>query len=211
MLPARPVIKSIVFDLDGTLYVSQTFASEITAMTAAYIADFRDIGADEARRVLAETRAALSSERGSEQTLSAVCTELGGNIRELHRLFAERLRPEAYLQRDQRVIDLLYGLSERFKLYLYTNNNRSLTMRILHYLGIEGMFVRILAIDDQWLPKPDETMLEQVLAATGDSPAETLFVGDRYDIDLALPETKGCPVYLSRELEQLLRLEELLG
>jgi len=43
------------------------------------------------------------------------------------------------------------------------------------------------------------------------APAEALFVGDRYDVDLRLPEQRGCPVYLSRSVEQLLRLEELLS
>jgi putative hydrolase of the HAD superfamily len=159
---------------------------------------------------MAATRSRLAEESGAVQTLSAVCTELGGSVRELHAWFEERLRPESYLVRDERVIALLSRLRERFSLYIYTNNNRALATRILDYLGLDGLFDRIFAIDDAWRAKPDETMLEQVLAATGLAPVEALFVGDRYDVDLRLPEQKGCPVFLSQSIEQLLRLEGLL-
>jgi len=107
------------------------------------------------------------------------------------------------------VIDLLGRLGKRFRLYIYTNNNRALATRILEYLGLEGLFERIFAIDDAWRAKPDETMLEQLFSVMELMPAQVLFVGDRYDIDLRLPEQKGCPVFLTQNVEQLLRLERL--
>ena len=79
------------------------------------------------------------------------------------------------------------------------------------YLGLKGLFRRIYAIDDTWKGKPDEGMLDRILADAGLTPSEALFVGDRYDVDLRLPEQRGCPVYLSQSIEQLLRLEEILG
>jgi len=51
----------------------------------------------------------------------------------------------------------------------------------------------------------------RILEKIGLSPSEALFVGDRYDVDLRVPEQLGCPVYLSQNLEQLLRLDELLN
>jgi putative hydrolase of the HAD superfamily len=73
------------------------------------------------------------------------------------------------------------------------------------------MFRRIYTIDDTWKAKPDEGILERILADAGLRPSEALFVGDRYDVDLRLPEQLGCPVFLSQGIEQLLRLEEILG
>jgi putative hydrolase of the HAD superfamily len=210
-LPPAPIIRAIVFDLDGTLYVSQPFAATIQEQTAVYMGVVKGISPDEAQLLMDATRARMTEESGTVQTLSAVCAALGGSVRDLHRWFEQRLRPEAYLVRDERVITLLGRLGERFNLSIYTNNNRALTIRILEYLGLDGMFSSIFAIDDTWQAKPDEGMLEQVLAATGRQPAEVLFVGDRYDVDLRLPEQKGCPVFLSQSVEQLLRLEELLG
>lgn len=203
-------IRAIVFDLDGTLYVSPEFAVAIQDQSAVYMGRVRGISVAEARLLMDATRSRLAEESGTVQTLSAVCAELGGSVRDLHAFFEERLRPEACLVRDERVISLLSRLRERFSLYIYTNNNRALTTRILDYLGLAGLFERIFAIDDAWRAKPDEGMLEQILAATGRAPAEVLFVGDRYDVDLRLPEQKGCPVFLSQNVEQLLRLENVL-
>lgn len=204
-------IRGIVFDLDGTLYVCNAFADTIQDAANAYIADLLGIRQAQAYQLMAETRARLTEEQGTVQTLSAVCGELGGDIRELHRNFEENLQPEEYLVRDERVVGLLRRLAEHFSLYIYTNNNRALATRIVNHLGLEGLFCHIFAIDDAWRSKPDEQMLAGILVETGLKPAEVLFVGDRYDVDLRVPEQFGCPVYLSRTVEQLLRLEELLA
>jgi putative hydrolase of the HAD superfamily len=203
-------IRGIVFDLDGTLYMSEPFAATIQGAAVGYIATLKGISGDEARLLMVAARTRLSEAHGITPTLSAVCIELGGSIRDLHAAFEAQLRPESYLVRDERVIGLLERLSQRFELCVYTNNNRALTTRIIAYLGLDGFFRHIFAIDDRWLAKPDEGMLELVLDRLGLEPAEALFVGDRYDVDLRLPEQRGCPVYLSRNVEQLLRLEELL-
>jgi putative hydrolase of the HAD superfamily len=203
-------IRGIVFDLDGTLYVCDRFAAEIQDAAATYIAGVNGVSHAEAAMVMAATRLRLAEESGTVQTLSAVCMALGGSVQELHRFFERTLRPEAYLVRDERVVRLLEGLAEHFSLYIYTNNNRALTTRITNYLGLEGLVCGIFTIDDSWRGKPDEGMVSRVLEEIGLSPNETLFVGDRYDVDLRVPEQLGCPVYLSQNMEQLLRLGELL-
>jgi putative hydrolase of the HAD superfamily len=203
-------IKGIVFDLDGTLYVCDRFAAEIQAAAYGYIATLKQISAAEAGLIMAATRLRLTGESGTVQTISAVCTALGGNVPDLHRFFEQNLQPESYLVRDERVIRLLEHLAEKFSLAIYTNNNRVLTARIMNCLGLDGLVAHIFTINDTWRGKPDEEIVRRVLGEIGLSPNEALFVGDRYDVDLRLPEQLGCPVYLSQNLEQLLRLEELL-
>jgi len=204
-------IRGVIFDLDGTLYVSPGFAATIQDAAARYIAGLKEITPDNACREMATTRSLLTEETGGVPTLSAVCTRLGGNLHDLHTFFEGCLRPEAYLTRDERVVALLERLAPRIPLYLFTNNNRVLTTRIVDYLGLTGLFRRIYAIDDTWTGKPDEGLLDRILAEARLIPSEALFVGDRYDVDLRLPEQRGCPVYLSQSVEQLLRLEEILG
>ncbi len=203
-------IRGIVFDLDGTLYVNRAFADTIQDAAVTYVADLLGIKQAQACQLMTDTRSRLSEQSGVLQTLSAVCCELGGNIVDLHRCFVENLQPEGYLQRDERIIGLVKRLSQHFSLHIYTNNNRALATRIINRLGLEGLFQNIFAIDDAWRAKPDEQTLTDILAKTGLAPAEALFVGDRYDVDLRLPEQYGCPVYLSQTAEQLLRLEDLL-
>lgn len=210
-MPALPSeIRGIIFDLDGTLYVNEKFAALIQDAARIYIAGLRGISVQQAETLMADTRRRLFEECGILPTLSAVCCDAGGSIQELHRFFEETLAPEAFLARDERVIHLLDRLSGRYALHIYTNNNRPLTERIIRQLGIGSYFRSIRTIDDTWIGKPDEDMLVRVLAEAGLEPAEALFVGDRYDIDLRIPEQRGCPVYLSQSIEQLLRLEELL-
>lgn len=204
-------IRGIVFDLDGTLYVCDRFAAEIQDASAAYIAGLKGISQEDAGLLMAATRSRLAEESGMVQTISAVCRELGGSVQELHRFFEANLRPEAYLVRDERVIRLLERLAGQFALYIYTNNNRVLTARIMDYLGLDRVVHGVFTIDDTWRSKPDEGMVRTVLEGIGLAPNETLFVGDRYDVDLRVPEQLGCPVYLSQSLEQLLRLEKLLA
>ncbi|MFZ4856545.1 MAG: HAD family hydrolase [Desulfuromonadaceae bacterium] len=203
-------IRGIVFDLDGTLYVCDRYATEIQAVATGYVASIMQISSAEAALVMTATRLRLTEESGTVQTISAVCTELGGSVPDLHRFFGQNLQPEASLVRDGRVIRLLEHLSEKFTLAIYTNNNRALTARILKCLGLDGLVADIFTIDDTWRGKPDEEMVYRVLATLKLSPEEALFVGDRYDVDLRVPEQLGCPVYLSQNLEQLLRLQELL-
>ena len=209
-LPAPTHIRGIVFDLDGTLYVCERFAAEIQDASVAYIAEIKGLSPEKAALVMAATRQRLTEETGTVQTISAVCTELGGSIQELHRYFMHHLRPEAFLVRDERVIRLLEQLGTRFKLYIYTNNNRILTARIMGHLGLDHTVHGIFTIDDTWRGKPNEEMVKSVLQDIGLTPGEALFVGDRYDVDLRVPEQLGCPVYLSQHIDQLLRLEELL-
>jgi putative hydrolase of the HAD superfamily len=204
-------IRGIIFDLDGTLYVSPEFAASIQDAACTYIAGLKEITAGQAYSLLATTRRLLKEETDEVPTLSAVCTRIGGNIRALHTFFEGCLRPEAYLTRDKRVVALLERLARSTPLYLFTNNNRNLATRIIDCLGLAGMFRRIYTIDDTWKAKPDEGILERILADAGLRPSEALFVGDRYDVDLRLPEQLGCPVFLSQGIEQLLRLEEILG
>jgi len=69
----------------------------------------------------------------------------------------------------------------------------------------------VITIDETWRPKPDQSLLDDVLAALALPPENVLFVGDRYDIDLRLPEQAGCPVLLTRSVEDLMLLETLSG
>ena len=84
------------------------------------------------------TRGILTEETGGVPTLSAVCTRMGGNVRDLHAFFEACLQPEGHLIREERVVVLLERLAQRAPLYLFTNNNRVLTNRIIDILGSEG-------------------------------------------------------------------------
>jgi putative hydrolase of the HAD superfamily len=203
-------IRAIVFDLDGTLYVNKGLADEINLAACGYIGALRGISPKDAASLIMKTRERLSRENGEEITLSAVCTELGGDAPGFHRVAVRTVHPESHLVHDDRVVSILTALAERFDLYIYTNNNRTLTDRVLATLGIPHLFRDLFTIEYLWKPKPNRLVLEKIFTSIGRNPTECLFVGDRYDIDLRLPEQMGCPIFPVKEIQDLLRLAPAL-
>jgi putative hydrolase of the HAD superfamily len=203
----RESIKAIVFDLDGTLYQDERLGDQVNLCACRYVSSLKGISVAEADLALLEARSCI---KGSAGTLSLAVVSLGGDLKELHRRFSEEVHPEGVLQPDPRVLELLGGLARRFDLHLYTNNNRPLSGRIMEQLGITGFFTRIFSIEDSWVPKPDREVLQGILQAIGRKPEETLFVGDRYEVDLQLPASLGCAIHEAKSTKELLALGELV-
>lgn len=197
-------VKAIIFDLDGTLYVSSCMAQEIINSADSYIASLLGIDETGARLLIEDTRKRLSAESGRQATLSSVCVELGGDMRQLHDHFAAEIKPESCLERDDSLAKLLAVLAERVELYVYTNNNRFVCDKILKVLGISDFFTENFTIENSWRPKPDLIAMEKIYARVGRSPAECLFIGDRYDVDLRLPASLGSPVLLVGSVQELM-------
>src|ERR1035437_4620912 len=93
-------IRSIVFDLDGTLYVSNEFAASIKYEAVVYMSTVLGMGTTQASQLMSETRSRLTEENDAVPTLSVVCSTLGGTIPDMHAWFVEHLRPESHLVRD---------------------------------------------------------------------------------------------------------------
>ena len=206
----RDRIKAIVFDLDGTLYVSDEFEHAVWESVSRYAGELLGISAEEGGNRIKGLRQRLTEERGTLQTLAVAIEVLGGTVPEMHRRFAAELEPADYIQPDPRVKPLIDQLEQRYICWLLTNNNRTLTDKIIACLGLSDNFQKVITINDTWRPKPDQTVLDQVLNELGLPAEAVLFVGDRYDIDLRLPERCGCPVLLTKTINELMQLENLL-
>ncbi len=203
-------LTTLVFDLDGTLYANLDLGREINRVASRYVAELRGTDPEAAALLIRETKGRLTASRGIDATLSLACCDLGADIVELHRRFAAEVEPERFLSRDPRVVELMGLLAGRFGLYVYTNNNRPLADRILSILGLAGSFREIFTIEFTWRPKPDTETLDALLRAIAVTPAECLFVGDRYDVDLRFPALLGCGVFRVGGVEELLHLRKLL-
>lgn len=204
-------LKAMVFDLDGTLYVNASLGREIRRSACRYIARLRCLTVEEADFLINETKQRLSTDSGMDTPLSRACQELGGNLRDLHRHFAAEIDPEPFLTRDERVVELLKSLGRKFELYIYTNNNYSITAAIMGSIGIGGLFRQVFTIEDTWIPKPDQGALADILRRIGRKPGECMFVGDRFDVDLRFPAELGCAVFLvgtTKDLFPLLQINE---
>lgn len=204
-------LKSIVFDLDGTLYVNQGISHEIEQVAWELVAAGRGLSIAEGSRIVDSARARLAEQAGSEPALSLVCAELGIELPEFHQALQDRVRPERYLGNDATLQHLLGALAERYRLFIYTNNSYPLVQKILSLLGVEHLFNRFYTIEFCWRPKPDSEALEQVLNDIGGPPESFLFVGDRQHIDLLPPAERGIATLLVQQVADLLQLHKLLG
>lgn len=203
-----PGVKAIVFDLDGTLYQDDRMGEAVNLGACRYVAELRGITVEQAQAMLTEARDTLS---GTGRTLSRAVLALGGTLQQMHERLSRDVRPEGVLRVDPRVTALLQRLGESFALHVYTNNNRQLSGRIMAEIGVTGFFRKVFTIEDCWRPKPDEGTLLGILEAIGCRPGETLFVGDRYQVDLALPEMLGCAVFEAGTVEELMALAQLVA
>jgi putative hydrolase of the HAD superfamily len=211
MLTLSDTIHSIVFDLDGTLYVCPEIAAEIEEATATLVAATRGVPPAKGRELLTKARQRLSENGEEEPTLTRTCLALGIDLPDLHAAFQKGVHPERYLDPDPVLMALLDSLSEYCDLYIYTNNNLYLSRKILALLGIQTFFRRIYSIEFAAAPKPDPDALWAVLEDIGDPAEQVLFVGDRAAVDLHLPASMGSPTLLVRETADLLQIHKLLG
>ncbi len=204
-------LKSIVFDLDGTLYVNDGVRDEIEQVACELVASGRGLTTQQGCEVVRSTRQKLTEQMGCEPALSLVCTELGIDLSEFHQALQDRVRPENHLNYDTALQHLLASLAERYSLFIYSNNNYPLVQKILAVLGVEYLFTRIYTIEFCWRPKPDSEALDQVLNDIGGPPESFLFVGDRQHIDLLPPAERGISTLLVRQVADLLQIHKLLG
>lgn len=211
MLTHLSSVRSIVFDLDGTLYTHEGIAKEIWQAACSLIASSRGISLSAAQELLKKARKALEEVYDEEPTLTNTCLELGIEVADLHRAFQTNVRPDRYLKSDPVLFALLDSLRDDCDLYLYTNNNLPLSQKILALLGVEELFERLYTIEFSWVPKPDKESLSRILEDIGGEPESFLFVGDRRQVDLKGPEALNIPTLLVSEVSDLLQIHKLMG
>jgi len=209
--PSPHNIRSIVFDLDGTLYVSPGIARDIERAAEELVSATRGVTAAEGRSLIRAARTRLAEILEEEPTLTRTCLELGIEVDELHRAFQAQVRPERYLATDPVLGALLDSLRERCDLYVYTNNSLPLARKIIALLGVEEQFRSLYTIEFCRLPKPDPEALRRVLEDIGGPPESFLFVGDREQVDLKPANALGIPTILVAETADLLQVHKLLG
>lgn len=212
MLLADPrQIRSIIFDLDGTLYVNPHVAQRIQDAAEQLIAATRGVPLEEGRKLLRAARRRLSENEDEEPTLSRTLMEMGIELGDFHRMLQGQVHPEQFLSNDPILYALLDSLREHCDLYIYTNNSLPLSRKILALLGVEELFERLYTIEFDWQPKPSRHVLERILEDIGGPPRSFLFVGDRQQVDLKLADSLGVPTLLVTDTSELLQIHQVLG
>ena len=185
-------LKAIIFDIDSTLYTSQTYAFEQVDCQVREFAKLRGITADQARKMVADYRRQFALEHnGSKVSLGNTLLSFRIPIEQSIEWRKTLLEPADFLGRDDSLIEEMKILAEHFTMICVTNNPVLPARKTLEALGISGFFPEIVGLDTCFKSKPAREPFLKAVEKLGVEAAACLAVGDRYDLDIALPMEMG--------------------
>lgn len=201
-------ITTIIFDIDGTLYTSDEFVFEQVDVQLRHYAHLNNISEDEARMKMNKYREEWSRNNGGKKiSLGNAFTAFGVSIEDSIRWRNELMEPEKYLCRNEELRKVLLGWQKKYRLICVTNNPVGAAKKILTAIGVEDILTDIVGLDTCKKSKPNMDVLEEALGRTGSNPCECVSIGDRYDIDIALPLELGMGGVLVSGVEDVCKLD----
>ncbi|MFM8679033.1 MAG: phosphoglycolate phosphatase [Alphaproteobacteria bacterium] len=182
-------IRSILFDLDGTLVDS---APDLVGALDALLGEHgrAPVGEAAGRTMIGEGAARLV-ERGFAAR-GGLPGPVGGLVPRFVEIYEARLT--RVTRPFEGAVAVLSALRDAgFALGICTNKPDRATHRILGELGLSGFFSAVVGGDGVRKPDPDPVL--RCLAALGGDAREAVFVGDS-PVDLAAARAAGLPVIL---------------
>lgn len=199
--------KALIFDIDSTLYTNEDYAFEQIDCQVREYARILGVEADEIRKKVADYRKKFAEEHnGSKVSLGNTLLSFGVPIEQSVQWRNELMRPEDYLCRDEKLIEELSLLSKKCKMICVTNNPVSPARKTLEVLGISQFFSDIVGLDTCYKSKPAYEPFQIALEKLGVPAENCVAVGDRYDLDLAIPLELGMGGILVNGVEDVYAL-----
>jgi phosphoglycolate phosphatase/putative hydrolase of the HAD superfamily len=178
--------------MDNTLYTHDEYLRFQIESPIRRLAEERGVKFDVMKTAVSACREAYANENnGAQLSLGNVFKFFGVGMEEIIRMREELYRPEKFLREDGELRKTLLTLASRFSLGLYTNNPVQVAGRTLACLGVEDCFPVIVGLDTCLVSKPSKLSLYQTVELLGADITNCVAIGDRYDIDLALPLELG--------------------
>lgn len=201
----------LIFDIDSTLYTCPEYAHEQIDSQIRHFADLRGMTHDKARALIADSRRIYAAAHGGKKiSLGNLFTSLGITIEESIAWRKTLFDPADYLTRDERLIATLAALKRRYRLVCVTNNPVLPAEKTLRALGVAELIEKTIGLDTCMKSKPAREMLEYAANVAQAPFGECISIGDRYDIDLALPLELGMGGILVDGVEDVYGLPNLL-
>ena len=206
-------LRAFIFDIDSTLYTNQAYAFEQVDCQVRQFAKERRITADEARRMVADYRKKFAAEHeGSKVSLGNTLLAFGVPIEQSVQWRRELLEPADFLGRDEKLIEELKILQEKYQLICVTNNPVLPARKTLDAIGISEFFPQIVGLDTCLKSKPAIEPFQTAVEWLSKSSKEEIkaenciAVGDRYDMDIKLPLEMGMGGILVSGVEEVYQI-----
>lgn len=210
-LPSGGRGRGLLFDFDSTLYTKPEYARFQNDVLIERLAAERGESLEATRALLDERRAADAAAGRGKTSLGQLMAGLGVPIERSVAWREELIEPAAWLERDERLVEVLRALASGHELALVTNNPRSVGLKGIEAVGASGLFKAVVGLDDTMRSKPDPAPYARAALLLGLEPASCVSIGDRYDVDLAPALSLGMGAILVDGVEDVYRLPELLN
>jgi len=208
-LPAK--CAAILFDVDSTLYTNPEYARSQIDLPIEKLARMRGISFRQMNDEMNQYRDNWAKEHnGQGISHGNIFKAFGVSISESVKWREELCQPEQYLSKDERLRSALEKLKSAATLGIVTNNPISIANRTLRALGVEDIFRAVIGLDTCGVSKPHIDILTRAAVLCGASLESCVSVGDRYEIDIALPLELGMGGILVDGVEDVYKLPEIL-
>jgi phosphoglycolate phosphatase/putative hydrolase of the HAD superfamily len=202
---------AIIFDVDSTLYTHPEYARSQIDLPIDRLARLKETTFDAMYAEIEKFKKNWAVKHGGRQiSLGNTFTHFGVSIDESVKWREELCRPEQYLTPDVQLRSVLEKLQSKFALAIVTNNPVSVAARTLSALGVGDMFRAVVGLDTCGVSKPHEDPFLRAAVLCGTVTEACVSVGDRYEIDIALPLELGMGGILVDGVEDVYNLPEIL-
>ena len=204
-------LKTIIFDIDSTLYTSAEYAFEQVDCQIRHWAKSQGISEREARNKISLFRKNWSKSHGGKKiSLGNTFINFGVSIEDSVQMRKTLLEPSKFLDRDEKLIETISSLKKKFKIICVTNNPVLPARKTLKAIGISDLIPEIIGLDTSGKSKPAPEPFLMACSLTDSKPEECLSVGDRFDMDISLPLEMGMGGILVTGVKDVYKLPELL-
>lgn len=205
-------IRTLIFDIDGTLYTSALYVFEQVDVQIRHFAHLRGISENEARAMINRYRKTYSVQHnGKKISLGNTFKAFGIPIETSVAWREKLLEPEHFLKKDESLRTALISLSKKYQLVAVTNNPVNAARKTLAAIGVDDLLPQIVGLDTCGKSKPNIEVLDKACELTQSNYDECVSIGDRYDIDLSLPLEIGMGGILVSGVEEIYSLETVLA
>lgn len=204
-------LKTILFDIDGTLYTNNAWVLEQVDIQIRHYAHVNGISEDAAREKIRNFRKQWAAEHGGKKiSLGNTFVHLGVSVKTSVEWRSMLLEPSRYLKPDPKLRVELEALRKKYHLTCVTNNSILAAQKTLEAIGVEDILTDIIGLDSCWKSKPDKAILDLAVEHGGCSYDECISIGDRFDIDLDMPLSLGMGAILVDGVEDIYGLHSIL-
>lgn len=184
-------VKAILFDVGGTLYVSNEFDKQFSLQIEKLLAERLKIPLEEAQYLLKIKKEELLKKENYPSKVSAMAA-FGINRSEVHEAFC-KVNPGCYLNPSRAVNDMLKNLHGKgYKLAILSNFRKILVEQIMDCLDIDLDVFDFLITEDDGLPiKPAKDPFIESLKRFVLEAKNVAYVGDDLSKDMMPAKAVG--------------------